>query len=78
MFTCKINDNLAEAYTFHNLKPATMYKSSMKLRFKDKHERLLDYWDSLMIPNSGGVLRDIEAPPVIFNTAQKHIDDFIK
>jgi len=26
IFTTDITDNLADAYTFHNLKPATIYK----------------------------------------------------
>ena len=37
VFTYRIDDYLAEAYTFHNLKPATVYKVTLLMRFKDKH-----------------------------------------
>jgi len=58
---------LAEAYTFHNLKSATVYKAQVALVFKASNERTLDYWPGLQKAN--GELRDIESDFIMFNTA---------
>ena len=48
MFKDLIKDNLAEAYTLHNLKPSTAYKVQVCLIFKKKAKRTIQhYWSSL-------------------------------
>ncbi len=47
VFKDDISDYLAEAYTFHNLTPATAYKAQILLVFKPSNERTLDYWPAL-------------------------------
>ena len=65
-------DNLAEAYTLHNLKHGTAYKVQISLIFKDSKERILDYWPELKLPN--GELNDLDSTYTLFNTAQMPID----
>lgn len=67
VFKDLISDTLSEAYTFHNLKAATIYKAQMALVFKPSNERMLDYWPSLQMPN--GELKNVESLFVMFNTA---------
>ncbi|TNV71152.1 hypothetical protein FGO68_gene15642 [Halteria grandinella] len=82
IFEVEIKGNEADAYTLHNLDPATIYKAQMKIYVIDNTSR----GNPLQQKSTGSfappekkkiVYKITELQPILFATHQKPIDDFI-